>query len=62
MIGARAVRSPSSVGFVLLDNIPTCSDWCEVLASRGGGGGQHEVLVQLKLSGAESMQMTKYPT
>ena len=49
---------------MFLDNIPARGDRCEVLAARGGGGGQHKVLAlaQLKLSGAESLQMTKYPT
>ena len=52
-IGARAVSSPFAVGFILLDNIPARGDQCEVLAARGGGGCQHEVLAQLKLSSAD---------
>ena len=56
-IGARAVSSPCSVGFILLGNIPARCDWCTFLASRGGGGGcQHEVLAQLKLSNADGGQ------
>ena len=49
----RAVSSPSSVGFILLDNSPARGDRCKVLAARGGGGGQHEVLEQLKFSCAD---------
>jgi hypothetical protein len=45
---------------MFLDNIPARCDQCEVLAARGGGGGQHKVLAQLKLSGAETLHITKY--
>jgi len=38
---------------MFLDNIPARGDQCEVLAARGGGGGQHEVLEQLKFSCAD---------
>ena len=55
VIGALAVGSPSSVGFILLGNsTATRCGLCVVLAALGGGGGQHEpeVLAQLKLSSA----------
>ncbi len=53
MISARAVISPSLVGFVLLENVPASGNRCEVLVARGGGGGQHVVLAQLELSCAD---------
>ena len=52
-ISARAISSPFSVGFILPENNPARGDRCEILAAYGYGGGQHEVLAQLKLSSAD---------
>jgi hypothetical protein len=52
-IVANTVSSRSSIGFTLMNNVPSHGDQCEVLASGGGLGVQHEVRAQLKLSSAD---------
>ena len=52
----HAISSPFSVGFILPENIQARDDRCEVLAAYGYGGGQHDVLAQLKLSSADGGQ------
>ena len=53
---AHAISSPFSVGFILPENNPARGYRCEVLAAYGYGGGQHDVLAQLKLSRADGGQ------
>ena len=55
-ISARAISSPFSVGFILPENNPARGDRCEVLAAYWYGGGQHDLLAQLKLSSADGGQ------
>ena len=45
-----------SVEFILPEKNPARGDRYEVLAAYGYGGGQHDVLAQLKLSSADGGQ------